>query len=244
MILSYFISFQVKAQQVGINTNMPEATLDVRETDPNLPAHSAGIAVPQVNTLPSNGNRAGQLVYLTTQGQYYYFNGLNWTTLERTSIGDVKFSFQSNDHHGWVLLNGRSIHTLSTGQQAAATSLGMTSNLPNMADRTIIGAGNKAVNSQGGDSQVMLQQNQLPDVTLTTDVAGEHTHQIGTPVVQLISIGFNAFSVLGTSNNASTTSMSGAHSHTTSSMNGGVPQQPISIQNPYIALNCFIYLGL
>ena len=34
------------------------------------------------------------------------------------------------------------------------------------------------------------------------------------------------------------------HSHTTSSINGDVTQQNLDIQNPYIALNGFIYLGV
>lgn len=75
--------------QVGINTDTPQATLDVREKDPANPTSSAGIAVPQVNTIPTvAGHRVGQIVYITSLNKYYYYDGI----LSTVNAGWVPFS--------------------------------------------------------------------------------------------------------------------------------------------------------
>jgi hypothetical protein len=234
--------------QVGIGTTNPQATLDVRENNPASPTAEAGIAIPQVNMLPSSGNRAGQLVFLTTTKIYYCYNGSSWQALRTQvlSLGDVKFGFQTADHDGWILLDGRSKALLTASQQAAATTLGIGSNLPNMADRTIVGtSGTKTLNSTGGTSSVTIVQNQLPNVTLSTSTDGAHTHLAGNATNYLLSlVGFIGFPILNGASNATATSSSGAHSHTTTSINGNVTQQNLNVQNPYIAMNSFVYLGL
>lgn len=233
--------------QVGIGTTTPQATLDVREINPASPTAEAGIAIPQVSVLPAAGNRAGQLVFLTTTNLYYCYNGSSWQALRAQvlSIGDVKHGFQSADHDGWILLNGRLKSTLTATQQTAATTLGIGSNLPNMADKNIVGvSGTKTLNSSGGNASVTLAQNQLPNVTLTTTTDGAHTHNAGNSTVYLLSlVGIIGYPILNAASNVTATSSNGSHSHTTSSINGNVAQQPIATQNPYIAMNVFIYLG-
>lgn len=73
--------------QLGIGTNLPQATLDVRETNPAVPTASAGIAFPQVAVLPPAGHRAGQMVYLTTDNQLYFFNGSSWVLFFNNGTG-------------------------------------------------------------------------------------------------------------------------------------------------------------
>lgn len=230
--------------QVGIGTTSPLATLDVRETNPALPTAEAGIAIPQVSVLPSSGNRAGQLIYLTTNNLYYCYDGSSWKALisQIFTPGDVKYGFQVSDHSGWVLLNGRLKSTLTASQQITATALGIGANLPNIADKNIVGvSGTKPLNTTNGSASVTISQNQLPNVTLTTSTDGAHVHQAGTSTNVLLNIlGPN---ILASSSNTINTSSAGAHSHTTSSINGNVAQQPLNIQNPYLALNGFIYLG-
>jgi hypothetical protein len=233
--------------QVGIGTTDPKANLDVREANPASPTAEAGIAIPQVSTLPSSGNRAGQIVFLTTTNLYYCYGGASWQPLytQVYNLGDVKYGYQCVDHNGWIQLDGRAKTTLTASQQTIATSLGIGANLPNVADKTIVGvSGTKTLNASGGSSTTTIAQNQLPNVTLTTSTDGAHTHTAGTQVTYLLSlIGIFGYPILNASSNTAATSSSGSHSHTTSSINGGVTQQSLSTQNPYLALNGFIYLG-
>lgn len=118
--------------------------------------------------------------------------------------------------------------------------------MPNLSDKTIVGvSGTKTLNSTGGNSATTIAQNQLPNVTLTTSTDGAHTHNSGNASASLFSslLPFTGTPVLYSTSNTNATSSSGTHSHTTSSINGGVAQQAISVQNPYLALNGFIYLG-
>ncbi|MGL2966489.1 hypothetical protein [Flavobacterium sp. XGLA_31] len=243
LILSTFNAFS----QVGIGTTNPQATLDVRESNPASPGAEAGISVPQVSVLPSSGNRAGQIVYLTTANMYYFYTGADWKPLyaQIYNLGDVKYGYQSADHNGWILLDGRLKSSLTASQQAAATALGIGVNLPNVSDKTIVGvSGTKTLNTTGGSATVTLAQNQLPNVTLSTSTDGAHTHNAGTSTSYLLSlIGIIGIPILNAASNTTATSSSGAHSHTTSSINGGVTQQSVTVQNPYLALNGFIYLG-
>lgn len=232
--------------QVGIGTTNPQATLDIREVNPATPSATAGIAIPQVSVLPSSGNRSGQLIYLTTTNLYYFYNGGSWNqlTTQIFTIGDVKYGYQSTDHKGWVLLDGRLKSTLTASQQANATSLGIGANLPNIADKNIVGvSGTKALNSTNGNATVSINQNQLPNVTLTTSTDGAHTHKAGKASNFLLAFGFSQNLVPSAAGDDEDTSVAGAHSHTTSSINGNVVQQSLNIQNPYLALNGFIYLG-
>ncbi|MGH2664280.1 hypothetical protein [Flavobacterium sp.] len=243
LFIFILIPFFAKAQ-VGIGTTTPQATLDVREVNPASPTVQAGIAIPQVSVLPSSGNRAGQLIYLTTTNLFYCYSGSTWNALSAQvfTLGDVKYGFQAADHNGWILLNGRLKSTLTASQQTAATALGIGANLPNISDKNIVGvSGTKTLNTTGGSATATISQNQLPNVTLTTSTDGAHTHQAGTPTAVLLNILGQTF--FATSSNTINTSSAGAHSHTTSSINGNVAQQPVTIQNPYLALNGFVYLG-
>ncbi|WP_284651415.1 hypothetical protein [Flavobacterium terrisoli] len=241
------VSFQTYSQ-IGIGTNSPQATLDVREIDPSSPTAEAGIAIPQVSVLPSSGNRSGQIVFLTTTNSYYCYGGSSWQPLytQVYTLGDVKHGFQTADHNGWILLNGRAKSTLTASQQAAATALGIGTNLPNISDKSIVGvSGTKTLNTTGGSATVTLAQNQLPNVTLSTSTDGAHTHNSGNAANSLFSslLPFSGTPVLYSTSDTDATSSSGSHSHTTSSINGGVAQQSVTVQNPYLALNGFIYLG-
>ena len=153
--------------QVGIGTTNPQATLDIREANPAAPTAQAGVAISQVSILPTTGNRAGQLVYLTTTNAYYFYNGSIWQPLVSAVsavLGDVKNGYQIADHNGWILLNGRLLTALTPTQQATAVALGFVANLPNIADKSIVGASTtKALNTTGGTDNVTLSREQLPD---------------------------------------------------------------------------------
>jgi hypothetical protein len=75
--------------QVGIGTNQPQTTLDVRATNHNgaLTAKD-GVLVPRVNAIAANGTEIGQLVYLTAndtannlQQGFYFWDGTTWQSI-------------------------------------------------------------------------------------------------------------------------------------------------------------------
>ncbi|MGP6559830.1 hypothetical protein ACT4R9_10220 [Ornithobacterium rhinotracheale] len=67
--------------QVGINTERPKATLDVVVKDPDNPETSAGVLVPRVSKNPESGNDKGQLIFNTTNNQFYFWDGAKWAPI-------------------------------------------------------------------------------------------------------------------------------------------------------------------
>jgi hypothetical protein len=170
-------------------------------------------------------------------------------------FGDVKASFQTADHDGWVRLDGRAKSTLTPTQQAQASALGIGANLLNDDGRVVTGPASGQTVGQlagGGSPTVTIAQNNLPNINLTTASGGAHTHSVSTSTTYNVSGGAGSGYLGGGNPLGSTFSMSwsgntqsgGAHTHTVASLNGGVTQQPISLPPPAsIALNFFIYLG-
>ncbi|MCB9201845.1 MAG: hypothetical protein H6604_02185 [Flavobacteriales bacterium] len=128
--------------QVGVGTDTPEATLDVRATN-HLGAVTGtdGILVPRVNDLTTAGTVNGQLVYLVadagsfTKG-FHYWNGSAWVWMSDSATGDIT-------KDAWIDNNGNTrieLGTLSDGTTArpAGTefvaldngNVGIGSNLP------------------------------------------------------------------------------------------------------------------
>lgn len=172
-------------------------------------------------------------------------------------FGDIKSSYQTNDHAGWVLLNGRAKTALSATQQTRASALGIGANLPNDDGRLLAGttSGQPVGQVSGASSTITIAQNNLPNVGLSTNTAGNHTHFVSSSATFSAGFGGNGNSALvgptsspigysvslpitGTANSA------GDHTHTID-LNGGQSQQPIPVPPPAsIALNFFMYLGL
>lgn len=69
--------------QVGINTQLPQALLDIEVSDPAAPDSTDGILIPRVSAFPAvapDVSQDGMLVYLTTTTGnstpgFYYWNG-------------------------------------------------------------------------------------------------------------------------------------------------------------------------
>ena len=97
------------------------------------------------------------------------------------SIGDVKHSFLTTDHEGWVVLDGRSTGLLSATQRANLVGSGINwaTNVPDTRNRVTTAAGGTfGVGSSGGSHTI--ERSNLPNVTLsgTTDGGGQHDHII------------------------------------------------------------------
>lgn len=101
-------------------------------------------------------------------------------------VGDLKESFQTSDHEGWILLNGRAKVGLTPAQQAAATMLSWGDNIPDHSGRVSVGSGVTYQLGSIGGSNVILREN-LPifglDYSGSTSESGEHTHNVPTKTV-------------------------------------------------------------
>jgi hypothetical protein len=169
-------------------------------------------------------------------------------TTNGATLGDAKSGFQTTDHNGWVILDGRLKTTLTASQQITATNLGFGTNLPNAANRAFVQG---TLGTPFGSS--LITQANLPNVTLggATDSQGSHSHGLtgrnynstGSPASPFNARGLDGTAVFNSSTTVSTDA-AGSHSHnvTTASINGGVAQQAYT--PPAIGVNQFVYLGL
>lgn len=154
------------------------------------------------------------------------------------TIGDAKSGFQSADHNGWLLLDGRLKTALTATQQANATALGIGANLPDATGRGFVQG---ALLTQVGSSTIA--RSDLPQVNITTNTGGNHTHSTYSPDGSTSAGVANGtrltgeISRLGVFENTTGT---GAHTHTIA-LNGNVPQT--AYMPASIGVNQFIFLG-
>jgi hypothetical protein len=173
-------------------------------------------------------------------------------------FGDVKTSYQTADHAGWVLLDGRDKTTLSPAQQARATALGIGVNLPSDDGRVLAGTLiGQTLGPTTGAVAITIAQNNLPNIDLTTPLnGGGHAHanfSLTTPNIRGISAGSakamegplsESLPPVDATATLAGTASGGNHTHTVS-LNGGVTQVPLSVPPPAaLVLNFFIYLGI
>ena len=194
--------------QVGINTSTPNSTLDVTSPGASI-TQVAGVQGSRLtlaelaakgNTLYgtdqvgaiiyvtniSGGNKTGQRQNINALG-YYYFDGSFWQKLNKTKPvvrgGDIMQSFQSADHDGWYLLDGRAVSALPALARTAAATLGFTSSLPDSRDRVLKAkSASEALVATGGANSISINKANLPNTSLSGTIAatlasaGAHTH--------------------------------------------------------------------
>jgi hypothetical protein len=174
-------------------------------------------------------------------------------------IGDTKFGYQTTDHNGWVKLAGQLTSSLTPTQQAAATSLGIGANLPNDADRAVVGASaTKSLGTTGGFNTATIAQANIPSYNLSggnhghilTDPGHTHTVNGGQNFIAFSSGytgGWSSAAAGGPFNYTYSLSNTQTNISIQSSGNLTIPSggsgTPLNIQNPYVARNSFIYLG-
>jgi hypothetical protein len=102
------------------------------------------------------------------------------------SIGDVKHSFLTTDHEGWITMNGRATSTLTASQQANLTAAGINwASVPDSQGRVTMASGGSWPNADIGGSYT-IARNSLPNFTLTgetLDTNTDHTHGVGSLAV-------------------------------------------------------------
>ena len=262
IVLILFTSFQSNAQVKISNSSgavNSESILQLENSSNNKGFLLTRIAL-QSTTLaaPMSAHVSGMIVYNTaTAGTspnnvtpgLYYNTGTGWVKLytKTPKVGDIKNGFQTADHKGWYLLNGRAISTLSANPRARATALGFTVNLPDATDRFLkntSGTDNLAAAS-GSDTFTLTQAN-LPNVNFTgvTNTTGNHTHTYTDNPLNSTTNGVVSGTNNPISDNSSvndTTTTDGNHTHTLSFTLGS--SQPVALQPNNIVTNVFIYLG-
>jgi hypothetical protein len=175
--------------QVGIGTSVPDnsAMLDVTASD-------KGVLFPRLSSTQRAAIVApatGLHVFDTNSNSLWYFNGSVWiNTAAEASLGDVKSGFQPNDHSGWLKLDGRSVNTLNANQQAAAITLGFTTNLPD-ASSAYLAQNTGTLGAITGANTTTLTQANLPNVSFTGTAAsaGTHSHTVDPESVNTSGVG-------------------------------------------------------
>lgn len=253
-VLILILSSKILLSQVGIGIPSPEATLDIRAADPANPTSKDGLGLPIVNVLPSSGNVAGQMIYLSSNKNIYYYDGTKWLSIipdTKTNVGKVKYGFQGSDHNGWFLCDGRSIGSLGLNatQISNAASLGLT-NLPNAINRVLKMNGTPNI-AFFTDNNITLTQANLPNYVMTgvtTTDNNPHSHS------GIVDIRANPPSGLETQNggqgrywnetsHTETTDSGGSHTHTLPDFNNGGLSGSISVEDAFLRVNVFVYLG-
>jgi len=128
-------------------------------------------------TLSNGGGSYTDSVNVYTAGSGISISG-NVISTPGVNIGDVKHGYQSGDHNGWYLLDGRALTLLPGIAQTNASNLGITVNLPNAINRFLADIG--AVGTTGGNATITIAQTNLPNVSFTGTAAssGAHTHTV------------------------------------------------------------------
>jgi hypothetical protein len=207
--LLLFVGTQLNAQ-VGIGTNTPHnsAMLEVQSSD-------KGLLFPRMTTVQRSGIAApatGLHVFDTNTNSLWFYNGAFWVNYAaQAKYGDVKSGIQTTDHEGWVKLDGRLFSTLSASQQAVATSLGLSTNLPNASNAYLVQNGT-SMGAVSGSNTTTLTQANLPNVNFTGTAAnaGAHSHTTDPAAFNSSAAGSHSHTVDPAAVNSAT---NGGHSH-------------------------------
>lgn len=216
---------------VGINTSTPTERLDVANGNVRIRDINTNVGV----------NTTDRAAVSDATGVLKTIN-----TPIGAVIGDVKPSFQTADHSGWVILDGRSKNSLSASQQTAATSLGLGANLPN-ATNSYLSQNGTTLGSISNANTRVINQNNLLNITLSGSTntvqpninydikngSGANQAQVanGASTVFIAADNTNGIGVYNDDvvNTPVLSQNSHNHSLTTSSINGGVSQQSLNI---------------
>lgn len=153
ILLSLLTLSTLTLAQVGINTNSPQTTLDVRATNHNgAVTGSDGVLVPRVNNLTTAGTQNGQLVYLIANSGsfikgFHYWSGSAWTPLVSSSSDGDAWGVSGEDLTTHISRTGRVSIGASAGTIGILNTNGVVYhegllNATNSTDYTILGLSN------------------------------------------------------------------------------------------------------
>lgn len=98
--------------QVGINTENPQVTLHINAKNPQNPDSSAGILIPRVEVNPASGNEKGQLIFNSTENDFYYWDGESWLPLGNTLSPKNKSYFADTKNTEKITMENSSPETI------------------------------------------------------------------------------------------------------------------------------------
>ncbi|MEC5164608.1 hypothetical protein RCH18_000327 [Flavobacterium sp. PL11] len=208
----FLIGISSAVAQVGIGTDNPATSSIVEVASTNK-----GMLLPRMNTTERNNITApatGLHVFDTTLNDLLFYDGTSWNSYgSQAKLGDIKSGIQATDHGGWFRLDGRSISNLTTAQQSRATTLGITTKLPD-ATNTYLLKSTTTIGSVQENSTTIAVAN-LPSVAFagTAASAGSHKHSYDAPNSYLFDNGNHTHSNYSVST-------AGDHGHTHNA-NGG-----------------------
>ena len=161
-----------------------------------------------------NGPAIGDLYTPAGSVTSYRWDGVSWIVVSNVtpsaSTGDVKSGFQTTDHNGWILLDGRAISTLTDSQQQAAFALGFTTNIPDAESVVMImRGGTNVLGDIYGSSAKKITPQMLP------------VHNLPLTSLTISSYDFASATTSGWDPGAIGTSPSGAHGHASEAHTGG-----------------------
>jgi hypothetical protein len=204
-----------------------------------LTAHVAGIVI-------FNTATTGATAFDVTPGMYFN-DGNRWNkmTINIPRVGDTKSGFQSADHNGWYLLDGRAVNTLSSTASANALALNLGSSIPNATDRFLKSVNGESVNTLGGADDFSIARANLPNINFNATIssAGAHTHTYTDNITTAKNVASGTNNPVANNTNANgTTDAAGNHTHTVSIPSGG-SGTAVQYKPDFIVTNTFIYLG-
>lgn len=100
--------------QVGINTEEPQVTLQI-DANSKEDASKTGILIPRVENNPATGKANGQLIYNTTNNQFYYWNGTTWLPITSNTNSALNSQFADSRASSVITMNNSSTETPITG---------------------------------------------------------------------------------------------------------------------------------
>ena len=110
-----------------------------------------------------------------------------WIRIQTQQVGDLKFSAYNNDHHGWLICDGRSLSRTEYAELYNAIGISFGSNspttfkIPDMRGRVAGGIGdgpdttNRLLGTAVGEEEHTLTVQEMPTHTHTINDPG-HTH--------------------------------------------------------------------
>jgi hypothetical protein len=240
-IYTYLVGFlllsQISFSQIGIGTTMPDATLDIKASNPVTPANNDGILIPKVDAFPVTPPtiaQEGMLVFLrvasgTNLPGFYYWDGISswikissgvsndWSLLGNTATNaatnflgttdDVDFVFKRNGIRAGFI--GNPIAATATTVDRNNTSLGANSLLT-----PATGYRNTAIGSNVLPSNTTGKINvAVGDKSMFTNTTGSENTAVGVGTLFSNAVGTNNTAVGRNALTTSTASFNTAIGH-------------------------------